>query len=215
MFCDRIRDAERGMYCSPYLDNDVLDTVSHAKALALDNTLVALTNQTLVGVDSDTNHTGLVVSQGRDLLVVRSYVAIGELEVTTNLRCLGFVVLTPAILVDGLLAKTASTPGRATLGRGGALSTAEVEGLIEDNNTRLAVTKVRDQLGSGGRIHSSDRTASSDALCETFSSTSNASSADGTDECCKSRCEESKRSHDRKSDRGKMKQIQERTQMKK
>jgi hypothetical protein len=75
MFCDRIRDAERGMYCSPYLDNDVLDTVSHAKALALDNTLVALTNQTLVGVDSDTNHTGLVVSQGRNLLLVRLFIA--------------------------------------------------------------------------------------------------------------------------------------------
>jgi hypothetical protein len=69
MFCDQIRDAGRGMYHSPYLDNDVLDTVGHTETLALDNTLVALTNQTLVGVDSDTDHTGLVVRQGRNLLL--------------------------------------------------------------------------------------------------------------------------------------------------
>jgi hypothetical protein len=198
MFCDQVRDARRGMYFTFYLDNDVLDTVGHAETLALDNTLVALTNQTLVGVDSDTNHTGLVVSQGRYLLVVRLLTTEDTIDGRTYLRCLGFIVLTPAILVNGLLAKTASTPGRATLGRGGALSTAEVEGLVEDDNTGFAVTKVRDQLGSGGRVHSSDRTASSDALCETFSSTSNTSSADGADECCKSRREESKRSHDQK-----------------
>jgi hypothetical protein len=64
MFCDQIRDAERSLYSMYYLDNDVLDTIGHAKTLALDNTFVALTNQTLVGVDSDTDHTGLVVSQG-------------------------------------------------------------------------------------------------------------------------------------------------------
>jgi hypothetical protein len=198
MFCDLVRDANRGMYFISYLDDDVLYTVGHAETLALDNTLVALTNQTLVGIDSDTDHTSLVVSQGRDLFLVRLFATADELEVTTNLGCLGFVILTPAILVDGLLAKTASTPGRATLGRGGALSTAEVEGLVENNNTGLAVTKVRDQLGSGGRVHSSDRTTSSDALGETFSGTSNTSSADGAGECCKSRCEESKRSHDQK-----------------
>jgi hypothetical protein len=63
------------MYCSPYLDNDVLDTVGHAETLALDNTLVALTNQTLVGVDGDADHTGFVVSQGRNLLLVRLSIA--------------------------------------------------------------------------------------------------------------------------------------------
>jgi hypothetical protein len=52
------------MYSTSYLDDDVLDTIGHTKTLALDNTLVALSNQTLVGIDSDTDHTGLVVSQG-------------------------------------------------------------------------------------------------------------------------------------------------------
>jgi hypothetical protein len=64
MFCSLVRDANRGMYFLSYLNDDVLDTIGHTKTLALDNTLVALSNQTLVGVDSDTDHTGLVVSQG-------------------------------------------------------------------------------------------------------------------------------------------------------
>jgi hypothetical protein len=83
MFCDQVRYASTGIYFSSYLNNDVLDTVGHAETLALDNTLAALTNQTLVGVDSDTDHTGLVVSQGRDLLLVRLYAAISEIEKQT------------------------------------------------------------------------------------------------------------------------------------
>lgn len=138
-----------------YLNDYVLDTIGHAETLALDDTLVALTNQTLVGVDSDTDHTGLVVSYGRNLLLVRSHIAEGEVIIKTNLGCRGLVVLTPAILIDGLLAKTASAPGRAALGGGSALSTAEVKGLGENDDTGCAVTKVRDQLGSGGRIDSS------------------------------------------------------------
>jgi hypothetical protein len=66
-----------------YLDNDVLNTVGHAETLALDDTLAALTNQTLVGVDSDTDHTGLVVSQGRYLLLVSLYTTIEKVEQQT------------------------------------------------------------------------------------------------------------------------------------
>lgn len=80
MFCDDVRDAKNGMYYSSYLDNDVLDTVGHAETLALDYTLAALTNQTFVGVDSDTDHAGLVVSQGRDLLLVRSTLLFAKLS---------------------------------------------------------------------------------------------------------------------------------------
>lgn len=71
MFCDQIRYAKSGMSYSSHLDDNVLDTIGHAETLALDDTFAALTNQTLVGVDSDTDHAGLVVSQGRDLIIVR------------------------------------------------------------------------------------------------------------------------------------------------
>ena len=80
---------KRSLYRSSYLNNDVLDTVGHAKTLALDNTLVTLTNQTLVGVDSDTDHAGLVVSQGRNLLLVRTRIAENKVDFATNLGCRG------------------------------------------------------------------------------------------------------------------------------
>lgn len=83
MFCGHIRYVRRDIHSLTYLDNDVLDTVSHAETLALDNTLAALTNQTLVGVDSDTDHAGLVVSQGRDLLLVRFWTATRRAEQQT------------------------------------------------------------------------------------------------------------------------------------
>ena len=71
MFCDHIRDARRSIDYLSYLDNDVLDTVGHAETLAFNDTLVALTNQTLVRVDGNTDHTSLVVGQGRDLSLIR------------------------------------------------------------------------------------------------------------------------------------------------
>jgi len=80
MFYDHVRDVRRSIYYLSYLDDDVLDTVGHAKTLAFDNTLVALTNQTLVGVDSNTDHTGLVISQGRDLFLVRLDGTAGKTE---------------------------------------------------------------------------------------------------------------------------------------
>ena len=83
MFCNHVRDARSGKYYLSYLDNDVLDTVGHAETLALDDTLAALTNQTLVGVDSDADHTGLIVSERRDLLLVRSCATIRKAEQRT------------------------------------------------------------------------------------------------------------------------------------
>lgn len=44
------------------LDNDVLDTVDDTETLALDDTLGALADQGLVGVDSDTKRTGVIAS---------------------------------------------------------------------------------------------------------------------------------------------------------
>lgn len=42
------------------LDDDVLDTADHAQTTALDNARAALSNQRLVGANSDTKHTGIV-----------------------------------------------------------------------------------------------------------------------------------------------------------
>ena len=42
------------------LDNDVGNTANHAETLALDDTAGALSDQGLVGVDSDTEGTGVV-----------------------------------------------------------------------------------------------------------------------------------------------------------
>lgn len=106
-----------------------LDTVCHTETLPLNDTLGALTDQGLVGVDSDANHTGFVVCEGRNLIT--SAVSHKEhpggtriffLEppfffpgatknipesYSTYLRRRGFVVLAPVVLVDSLLAETA------------------------------------------------------------------------------------------------------------
>lgn len=45
------------------LDDDVLGTADHTETLALDDTLGALTNNTLVGVDRDGEDTRLVTTR--------------------------------------------------------------------------------------------------------------------------------------------------------
>lgn len=112
------------------LNNDVLDVASHADTLALDDTLAALSNQRLVGLDSDSEHTSLVVGDAANLGSVR------------------LVVVAPAVLVDGDLASGAGSPWAAT-GRGSlTLSASEVESLGENNDTRRRVTEVADELRS-------------------------------------------------------------------
>lgn len=44
------------------LDNDVLNTIDDTETLALNDTLGALTNQGLVGINSDTKGAGVVTS---------------------------------------------------------------------------------------------------------------------------------------------------------
>jgi hypothetical protein len=100
------------------LDDDVLDTVRHPDALALDDTLGALTNETLVRADSHTGHTSLVVRDAGDL------------------RGLGLVVVAPSVLVDSDLACGSSAPWFASCTGSLALGTSEVEGLSKDNDSR-------------------------------------------------------------------------------
>lgn len=64
------------------LDDDVLDAADEAQTLALDDTSRALSDQTLVGLDSDAERAGLVIAD-RDLG--------GGL----------LIVIAPAVLVDG------------------------------------------------------------------------------------------------------------------
>lgn len=49
------------------LDDDVFNVAGHPDTLALDDTLVALTDQGLVGSNGHSKHTSLVVSDAGDL----------------------------------------------------------------------------------------------------------------------------------------------------
>ena len=130
------------------LDDDVLRTRDDTDTLALDDTLGALTNQGLVGANGHTEHTSLVVLDAR------------------NLRGVGLVVVAPAILIDRLLAGGASTPRSAASGGGSALSSGEVEGLGQDNDTGAGVGEIADELSGGGRVDGSSTSTSSNALGE-------------------------------------------------
>ena len=113
------------------LDDDVLDAVGHADTLSFDNTLVALTDKRLVGANSDTNNTSLIISDAGDL-------GRGLL-----------VVVAPSVLVDGNLACGASAPGTATSRGDLTLTASEVEGLGEDNGAGLVITEVANELSVG------------------------------------------------------------------
>lgn len=127
------------------LNDDVLGAVDHADTLSLDNTLVALSDQGLVGANSDTKDTSLVIGDAADL------------------GCVLLVVVTPAVLVDGDLASRASAPGTATSRGDLALGTGEVKSLGEDNGTSLRVSEVADQLGSGLGVDRRSVATTSDA----------------------------------------------------
>lgn len=112
------------------LDDDVLHAVGHAQTLALDDSRGARAEDGLVRGDLDGVQTGLVVSD-RDGGSV------------------GLVVGAPVVLVDGLLASGACSPG-STSGLGsGALGSGEVEGLGQDDDASRGVGKVGD---TGGMI---------------------------------------------------------------
>jgi hypothetical protein len=67
------------------LDDDVLDAADHPDALALDDALVANADEGLVGLDGDTENTGLVV-------------------LDAHLGGAGLLPGAPVVLVDGGLA---------------------------------------------------------------------------------------------------------------
>lgn len=151
------------------LNDDVLHAVGHAQTLALDDSGGARAEDGLVRGDLNGAQTGLVVSD-RDGGSV------------------GLVVGAPVVLVDGLLASGASSPGSASGLGGGALGSGEVEGLGQDDDASLGVGEVGDtggmistiffeatgatpehlQLVSRGRRDSSGITTTSDRGSETL-----------------------------------------------
>lgn len=54
--------------CATGVPNTFLYAIGKPQTLPLNDTLGALTDQGLVGVDSDANHTGFVVCEGRNLI---------------------------------------------------------------------------------------------------------------------------------------------------
>ena len=112
------------------LDDDVGNTVSHPEAFALDDTVRTRAENCLVGGDHDGVETSLVV-------------------LDRSGGCIGLVVATPIVFVDGGLAASASAPRCTT--RSGCSRASEVEFLAQQNDARARVSKVRDQLIVGGR----------------------------------------------------------------
>lgn len=107
------------------LDDNVLHAIGHAQTLALNNTGGARAEDGLVRGDLNRSQTGVVVR---------------------NRNCwgVGLVVGAPVVLVDGLLASGACSPG-STSGLGCcALGSGEVEGLGEHDDTGLRVREVGD-----------------------------------------------------------------------
>lgn len=92
------------------LDDNVGGSRHDPETLALDDTGRALTDQRLVGLDRNTQETGVVVRHA-------------------GLGGVGLVVITPAVLVDGELACGSSTPRGTAGGGGSALGAGKVEGL--------------------------------------------------------------------------------------
>lgn len=107
------------------LNDDVLGTLGNVKALALDNTLAADTNKTLVGSNDDRVQCSLVIRDG-------------------CLGGVGLVVVAPAVLVDSNLAGGSSAVRSAASLGGGALSAGEVKRSVQDDDSGRRVGKVGD-----------------------------------------------------------------------
>lgn len=133
---------------SNVLDNNI-GGADDTETLALDGG-PALTDERLVAAHRDTQHTGVVVRDGHG-------------------RCVGLVVGTPVVLVDGHLAGGCGTPGRTTRGGGGALGACEVVGALDDDDSRLVVAEVAYELVGGGRVDGCGTTSTSNTLGETSS----------------------------------------------
>jgi len=136
--CITTPDVLRVDVCEAHvLNDDVLDTTRHTDTLALDDTLVALADQGLVGLDGHPKHTCLVVGNAGDFGRAR------------------LVVVAPSVLVDGNLARGASSPWSAATRGYLALSAGKVKCLGQNNDTWRGVAEVAHELRSSGWVHRS------------------------------------------------------------
>jgi hypothetical protein len=126
------------------LNDNVLCVAHDAHTLALNDTLVALADQRLVGANGHAEHTGFVV---------------GDLA---DLGCAGLVVVTPLVLVDGELALRASSPWSTTRIGDGSLRSGEVKGLGQNDNAGRRVRKVVLELSDGRWVDRGGTASSSD-----------------------------------------------------
>lgn len=108
---------------------------------------------------------------------------------------IGFVVLAPVVLVNSNLAGGSGTPGSATSASGSTFAVGEVEGLGQDNDAGLIVSKVRDQLINSVGVDGGGITATGDALGETLSRAGHADCSGGTSENSGSSAEDSRVLH--------------------
>lgn len=134
------------------LDDNVVGAGNDAETLALDHTAATLTQDGLLGVDSDTKRACIVVGNG-------------------DRRSARLVVLAPVVLVDGQLACRASAPGSTASTGSGSLSVGEVKGLLQDDDTGGRVAKVRDQLGIGLGVDGRGVTTTSNTFSKAFGGT--------------------------------------------
>lgn len=109
------------------LDNDVLGAADHAETLALDDTLGALSNDTLVGVDRDGEDTGLVTMRQSAWRESEHQSNGGDILSHGYLRGASLVVVAPTMQVDRHLALGSSSPGGASSGSLGTLGAGKVE----------------------------------------------------------------------------------------
>ncbi|CAH0057350.1 unnamed protein product [Clonostachys solani] len=138
------------------LDDDVLRAAHNLQALALYDTRATDTHKRLVAANRDCAHSGLVIGDA-------------------DLGGVGLVVVAPAVLVDGLLARRSRSVRSTPCRRDRTLGSGEVKGLGQEDHAGRAVTEVRDQLGRG-RGRDGARTASAgDSLGETLSRAGDAS----------------------------------------
>jgi len=115
------------------LDDDVLCSVGDAETFATDDTLVANTDEGLVGTHVDGSHTSIVV-----------------LDLDRRGACSSVSVITPVGRVDGVLTSVARAfvgCGTAAGGCCGSLSTLEVELSVEHDTACCAVAEPGLQLG--------------------------------------------------------------------
>lgn len=133
------------------LDDDVACAADNTQALSLEDTPAAHANEALVRLDDYAESRRVVVGD-------------------TDRRRTGLVVVTPVVLVDGLLAGCGSAIWRTTGLGSGALGAGEVEGGADVDVARGGISEVRDQLSGGGWVDGCCRAAASYALCEAFGS---------------------------------------------